>query len=62
MQAKLNLRLGILSLIVVAAAMTRLLPHPPNVTAVGAMALFGGAYFARPLAINFSSFYVIVVK
>jgi hypothetical protein len=29
------------------AAVTRLLPHPSNVTAVGAMALFGGAYFSN---------------
>lgn len=31
---------------VLAAALTRLIPHPPNFTPVGAMALFGGAYFA----------------
>jgi hypothetical protein len=30
-----------------AVAMTRLLPHPHNFTPVGAMALFGGACFAR---------------
>lgn len=47
MQTKLNLRLSVLALIVLAAAMSRLLPHPPNVTAVGAMALFGGAYFTN---------------
>ena len=47
MQTKLNLRLGILAAIVVGAAMSRLLPHPPNATAVGAMALFGGAYFMQ---------------
>jgi hypothetical protein len=47
MQKKLNLRLGVLALIVLAAAMSRLLPHPPNATAVGAMALFGGAYFSH---------------
>jgi prepilin signal peptidase PulO-like enzyme (type II secretory pathway) len=47
MQTKLNLRLGVLALIVLAAAMSRLLPHPPNATAVGAMALFGGAYFSQ---------------
>lgn len=29
------------------AALSRLLPHPDNVTPVGAMALFGGAYFSR---------------
>src|SRR5581483_6544466 len=26
---------------------TRLLPHPPNMTSVSALALFGGAYFAN---------------
>ena len=30
---------------IVAAALSRLIPHPPNLTPVGAMALFGGAYF-----------------
>lgn len=33
-----------------AAAATRLLPHPPNFTPIAAMALFGGAHFANPLA------------
>lgn len=47
MQTKLNLRFGILAAIVIGAAMSRLLPHPPNATAVGAMALFGGAYFIQ---------------
>jgi hypothetical protein len=32
--------------IVVAAALARLVPHPPNVTPIAAMALFGGACFA----------------
>jgi hypothetical protein len=48
--------LALLSAIVAAAAL-RLLPHPPNFTPIGAMALFGGAYlgrrslaFAAPLA------------
>src|SRR5690606_32324308 len=27
------------------AALSRLIPHPPNFTAVAAIALFGGAYF-----------------
>lgn len=31
---------------VLAAALARLLPHPPNLTPIGAMALFGGAHFA----------------
>jgi uncharacterized membrane protein len=45
-----------------AAAATRLLPHPPNVTPVAAMALFGGAHLADrrlaflvPLAAMFAS-------
>ena len=37
---------AILSAIFVAAAL-RLVPHPPNFTPIGAMALFGGAYFGR---------------
>jgi hypothetical protein len=31
---------------ILAVAFTRLIPHPPNFTAVGAIALFGGAYFS----------------
>ncbi len=37
-----------LTALVLGAALTRLLPHPPNVTAVGALALFAGARFAAP--------------
>ena len=37
---------AIFTAILVAAAM-RLIPHPPNLTPIGAMALFGGAYFGR---------------
>lgn len=33
--------------LIVMAALSRLIPHPPNFTAVGAMAVFGGAYFTR---------------
>ena len=36
----------VLVLMVLAAAFSRLIPHPWNFTAVGAMALFGGAYFS----------------
>lgn len=36
----------LLSVLILAAAFTRLIPHPPNFTAVGAMALLGGAYFS----------------
>lgn len=36
----------VLATMIVAAALTRLLPHPPNFSPVEAIALFGGAYFA----------------
>jgi hypothetical protein len=42
--------LAIISAIVIAAAM-RLVPHPPNFTPIGAMALFSGAYLGRKDAI-----------
>ena len=41
-----NRLLALLSAILVAAAL-RLVPHPPNFTPIGAMALFGGAYLGR---------------
>lgn len=47
MNNKINLRIGILSLLIILAAATRLLPHPPNFTSIGAMGLFGAAYFSR---------------
>lgn len=37
----------LITIMVLAAAFTRLIPHPPNFTAIGAMALFGGAYFSN---------------
>ena len=40
----MNTRLMVLTGIVVAAALSRLVPHPPNLTPIAAMALFGGAY------------------
>jgi hypothetical protein len=41
----MNIRLIVLTLMMLAAAMARLVPHPPNMTPIGAMALFGGACF-----------------
>ena len=40
-------RFWVLAGIILAAAFTRLIPHPPNATAIGAIALFGGAYFNK---------------
>ncbi|MEZ4884437.1 MAG: DUF6580 family putative transport protein [Chitinophagales bacterium] len=37
----------VLSAFVLLAALSRLLPHPPNFTPIGSMALFGAAYFSR---------------
>ena len=42
-----NARLVALLAAIVAAATLRLVPHPPTFTPIGAMALFGGAYFGR---------------
>jgi hypothetical protein len=42
----------VLAVMILLAALTRLLPHPPNFSPVEAVALFGGAYFAsRQLAL-----------
>jgi hypothetical protein len=37
----------VLAGLIVLAALSRLLPHPPNFSPVEAIALFGGAYFAK---------------
>jgi hypothetical protein len=42
---KYNIRFNVLLAMVLGAAASRLLPHPPNFTPIGAMALFGGACF-----------------
>ena len=41
----MNPRLATLIGILLVAALFRVLPHPPNVAPIAAMALFGGAYF-----------------
>jgi hypothetical protein len=41
----MKLRTAVLVGMVLLAALTRLLPHPPNFTALGALALFAGARF-----------------
>jgi hypothetical protein len=40
-------RTAVMIAAVLGAALSRLLPHPPNFTPIGAMALFGGACFAN---------------
>ena len=39
-------RLMVLIAIVLAAAGSRLIPHPPNLASISAITLFGGAYFS----------------
>lgn len=41
----MNLRTLMLVGMVLSAALARLIPHPPNFTPIGALALFGAAYF-----------------
>lgn len=48
MKSKLSLKANLVVLaIILAGAATRFIPHPPNFTAIGAIALFGGAYFTN---------------
>jgi hypothetical protein len=47
MKKTITLRFGIITAIIFLAAMSRLLPHPPNFAPIGGMALFGAAYYAR---------------
>ncbi len=44
-----NLKPGfwLITLMVVAAAFVRLIPHPPNFAPIAAIALFGGAYYSK---------------
>lgn len=44
---KISLRYSILIAAILGMAMMRLIPHYPNFTPIGAMALFGGAYFSK---------------
>ncbi len=44
---KIALRFSVITLMIVVAAFSRLLPHPPNFAPIGAMALFGAAYFSK---------------
>ena len=44
---KINLRFGVIALMILLAALSRLLPHPPNFAPIGGMALLGAAYFSK---------------
>ena len=49
MNRKLYLRFSVVTLMILLAALSRLLPHPPNFAPIGGMALFGAAYYTRHL-------------
>jgi hypothetical protein len=49
MKTKHNPRFILLVALVITAAFSRLIPHPPNFTPLFAMALFSGAYFSTRL-------------
>jgi hypothetical protein len=46
---KINLRFGVIALMILMAALSRLVPHPANFAPIGGMALFGAAYFDKRL-------------
>lgn len=47
MNKNIPLRFSVITLLIVLAALSRLLPHPPNFAPIGGMALFGAAYYVR---------------
>ncbi len=44
---RISLRTGVIAGIIGLAALSRLLPHPPNFTPIAGIGLFGAAYFSR---------------
>jgi hypothetical protein len=44
---KLHLRTGLLILLIIVAAFSRMLPHLPNFSPLAAISLFGAAYFSK---------------
>ena len=46
-QKKINLRFSVLCAMILLAAFSRITPHMPNFSPLGAIGLFGAAYFAK---------------
>lgn len=44
---KLNLRFGVLAAFILVAAFSRIIPHMPNFSHLGAFGLFGAVYFTK---------------
>jgi hypothetical protein len=47
MTKKISIRFGVLTIMILLAALSRLIHMPPNFAPIGALALFGAAYFSR---------------
>jgi hypothetical protein len=45
--SKINLRFGVVVGLIVIAAFSRMIPHMPNFSPLGAIGLFGAAYFSK---------------
>lgn len=46
-KSKIILRFSVITLLILLAALSRLIPHPANFAPIGGMALFGAAYYSR---------------
>jgi hypothetical protein len=44
---KINLRFGVITGMILLAALSRLIPHPANFAPIGGMALFGAAWYSK---------------
>jgi len=58
---KIQLRGGVIIAIIAFAALSRLIPHPPNFTPIAAIGLFGAAYFSKKswaLIIPFAALFI----
>ena len=44
---KVHLRYSVVSVLIILAALSRLLPHPPNMAPIAGMALFGAGYYSK---------------
>jgi hypothetical protein len=58
----MKVRTGVMIGAVLGAALSRLLPHPPNFTPIAAMALFGGACFAKRWQAFFVTFAALLLS
>lgn len=52
-----TLRFAIISLLILVTAFSRLIPHPQNFAPIGAMALFGAAYYNK----KYFSFFIPII-